>query len=303
MATPGFLTQVSMDTPCGLWVLNDALSSTAVLDSNPAMFNPNNPGAVTGTVTFARPGLISAGINAALFDGSTGRIDIVPSTWNPGANNPFSIECLIKPAVVDAAFRRIGGREPVGNHGVMLAWHNTLNYYVGRGDASAGIDTPSGGTPTVGVAVHLIGTYDGTTLKMYVNNVVGGSGSIASSRIADVQAANLRIGGTVAGGTNGNATVAAFAVYNYALTPIQVAAHYNAWQTPSPELYIPFPGLAQPWDIAGFGSIDAWYTETFAGVGNGKLPAIGQDVLVGVGLNGSPVIKYWTPVAGLNLSA
>jgi Concanavalin A-like lectin/glucanases superfamily len=192
-------------------------------------------GLISGFVTLQQTGGINDGSKAMAFDGSTGLVSIPGSVWDPSGNKPYSIEAWVKPAVVDASFRRLAGREPAGNHGAMLAWHNSLKFYTGRGDASAGIETAAGGSPTVGVWAHLVGTYDGTTLRMYVNGAL--VQAVASSRSVDVQSTPLLVGGTVGGGTNGQCTAGELAVYNYALSATQIANHYNAgitaWTAPT----------------------------------------------------------------------
>lgn len=215
-------------------------------DLNSALFFDEmgvQSGSSTGTVTYRAAGPLAEGSVGYTFDGATGYAEAA-ATWDPSGTKPFSIEMWIKPTTVDATFRRACGREPVVNHGALLAWQNALNFYVGRGDVGAVIDTASGPTlPGVGQWYHVVGTYDGALLKLYTNAVPGTA--VASARSVDVAASTFRIGGTVAGGTTGAATIDEVAIYSYALTAKQIANHYRLGRRVF--LFPDMPELAAPY--------------------------------------------------------
>jgi len=217
------------DGPTGFWLMGDPTGSASAFDSNP--YGPKRPAAATASPSFGQNMPSMPGLSACLFNGSTQYCDAGTGSFDPSANKAFTIEAWIKPATVDTTFRRIGGMEATVNHGAQLYWQSSVGWGFLRGDASAGNDTVTGGSPNTSNWSHVVGTYDGTTMTLYVNGVSVGTPA-TSSRAADVSGATLRIGGTQAS-LNGNATIAAFAVYPVALTATQVANHY-AWGTAAP---------------------------------------------------------------------
>jgi len=87
--------------------------------------------------------------------------------------------------------------------------------------AYVGVLTTSGTSPN-GEWVHLVSTYDGQTLAIYTNGVFDGSKSLnAVDTLGDIG-----IGGNPNFGQF-NGTIDEVAVYNKALTPEEIKAHYK----------------------------------------------------------------------------
>lgn len=215
---------VKGDNPVGYWRLGEPSGAVTAFDSSGFA----NLGILHGTVTVGISGGLKDNSTAMQFDGSTGFVDIPAAAWNPSAGNLFSIEAIVKPTTIDTNFRRVGGREAIVNHGAMLYWQSAVGWGFLRGDSSAGNDTATGGTPSTGAFSHLVGTYDGANMRLYVNGVL--VATTASTRLVDVGSGDLYIGGTVAS-LNGPEIVEEFAVYPYALTQQQVTTHYTAMTT------------------------------------------------------------------------
>ena len=76
--------------------------------------------------------------------------------------------------------------------------------------------------PTTNTAYHVVGTYDGSNLRIYVNGDLKGTQQ-RSGAIVD-GAGNLSIGGS----SWWNGTLDEVAFYNTALSSTQVRDHYNA---------------------------------------------------------------------------
>lgn len=212
------------DHPVGYWRLGDPSGALTAFDSSGFA----NLGTLHGTVTLGILGGLKDNSSAMQFDGSTGYVDIPATAWNPSKSNLFSIEALVKPTTIDTAFRRVGGRESVTNHGALLYWQSAAGWGFLRGDSSAGNDVATGGTPSTSAFSHVVGTYDGTNMRLYVNGVL--VATTPSTRLVDVGAADLYAGGTVAN-LNGAAYIEEFSVYAYALTAQQVTTHYTAVTT------------------------------------------------------------------------
>lgn len=219
------------DGPTGFWILGDNVGSTSAFDSMPYLTGGKHPAAVTGTVTFGGAMPTMPGVSSALFDGSTGYADAGSgSFFDPSGTKTFSIEAWVKPTTVDTTFRRVCGMEATVNHGATLYWQSTAGWGFLRGDSSAGNDVATGGTPSTSAWAHVVGTYDGTNMRLYVNGSL--VTTTASSRSVDTASATFRMGGTQAS-LNGGASMSSIAVYPIALSAAQVLNHYN-WGTATP---------------------------------------------------------------------
>ena len=67
-----------------------------------------------------------------------------------------------------------------------MRWNTTGNFQMYfRNAASASVAAGFGITPTVGVWYNVIGTFDGSTIEIYVNGVKGNNASLAGHVIVD----------------------------------------------------------------------------------------------------------------------
>jgi concanavalin A-like lectin/glucanase superfamily protein len=303
---PAYLTQVLIDHPVMLWVLSDAQGTTAV-DSNPSIVGPKNPGTINGTVTF---GVSSpfAGISAALLDGSSGYISAPNlAALFPGAS--YSLEAMVQASSQGGAvFNEIG---------VGQGWEDTQVEVQSNGNVkfrtwNSSIITSSGNILD-GNWHHLLMTYSRPQTKLagYVDGSLISSLTTTramptDSHTTDTPPTNVSYNLGQTGATNlGNnvnfkGSVFAAAVYNYALTAAQVSNHYSAWQGAAKEIYVPFPQNFQPWDMAAQNQIAAWFAETYWGGGNGQVPGVGVESVVGVSTSGSVTLKYWIAPGSIN---
>ena len=183
------------------------------------------------------------------------RVDVPYSAaLNPSV---FSIECWIKPNTLggddtgwcvmtslnsngNSGANRTGWVLYLGSTGKLQFWLGLTSGYAGQSRSSA--------SATLGVWQHVVGTYDGSTIKLYLNGV-----SIASTNATgwtpNPQAV-LRLGGTGLTGTLGPASTRPaiagtsvagnrgfdgwmdeVAVYNTVLSTSTIKAHYDAAST------------------------------------------------------------------------
>jgi len=77
---------------------------------------------------------------------------------------------------------------------------------------------------TTGVWYNIVGTYNGTTAKIYLNGMEVSSGN----RTAGVNSVNFRIGASPRGTNYNNGNIAQVSIYNRALTESEIRQNFNA---------------------------------------------------------------------------
>jgi hypothetical protein len=178
-----------------------------------------NPGTYSGGVRRNQTGVLSGDSNrAALFDGTSGRVDVTNKTALQ-LTGSFSIEGWVKPNVLT------GDRYVLGKGGLYYLYFSGTDVVFGyrSGGAYQYILVPGG--VSTGSWQHFVGTYNGNTVSLYRNGVEvwseGRSGAV------DSDTSNLFIG---AYGTGGffNGQIDEVALYNSALSAATVLDHYRA---------------------------------------------------------------------------
>jgi hypothetical protein len=76
---------------------------------------------------------------------------------------------------------------------------------------------------TTGVWYNVVGTYNGTTAKIYLNSSEVSSGN----RTAGVNSVNFRIGASARGANYNNGNIAQVSIYNRALTEQEIQQNFN----------------------------------------------------------------------------
>lgn len=220
--------EVLADSPKGYW----RLGATATTDSS-----GNGYTLTTGGTPTAVTGLVPTDTADGARDIDTPDTDFYTlSSGSPGADDmdyegtsSFSVECWVNLRTPGAGeFERIVAHED-GSNGWILYYHDTAGIGIGRNRAGSfqlKDEVPSGGT--LGVTYHVVGTYDGSNLRLYINGSESGT-SITDTTSIGAYTANLRIGRSPLGGTTGmNGVVDEVAVYPTALAADRIAAHYTA---------------------------------------------------------------------------
>jgi RHS repeat-associated protein len=208
---------VLADAPVGYWRLGDAIPSTVAYEESAAHWS----GTYTNGPTLGAPGLLTDDPNpAATFDGTN---DIVTtSLTNTTAQlGQYSLEAWIKRSGTSTADQVIVG----GNASISLRIRaNTTGASITFWTGSTSVFATSAASVTDGARHHLVGTWDGTTLRIYVDGVLSGSnapggappGSTTGISIGNHPGQALAFGGTID----------EVAFYRTTLSATRIAAHW-----------------------------------------------------------------------------
>ncbi len=209
---------IAADNPVGWWRLGDASGTTAVDQEG------LNNGAYHGGATLAQPSLLPQDANkAAAFDGSSGYVQI-PAAVAFNFTNSFSLEAWIKPASLPASgsFRTILTKP----ESYSLQFNGPrLEFTVIQNGTRRRLQAPSGAI-VAGSAYHVVGTYDGTTQRLYVNGTLVASAALAGG--ATVTTNPIYVGSWDGTTEYFAGTIDEPAVYGTVLSAAQVLNHYNA---------------------------------------------------------------------------
>jgi len=211
------------------WKLAEGSGTTATdsKGTNTATYN--------GTFTLGQtsPGKYMKG--GVLLDGSTGYAE-APTASNLHPTSALSLEAWVKFTSLPSNYKSIAGcgyssnSSPYSDYTLGVDNTNRLKVNINIGGTSQGIVHSA--DPVVGTWYHMVMTYDGTTLKFYLNGTL--SSSLAASGTVGNSGQPFEIGRYNRGGSTGEnfpGTISNVAVYNLALSAQAVANHYNAANT------------------------------------------------------------------------
>lgn len=216
---------VLADGPLSYWRLDDKAAQPAS-----ALGSQNNKGTYTTAVPGA-PGLIFGDTNtAATFDGTNSGVhmgDIFAFT----GDTPYSVEAWIKPTLIDAEFRGILGRKDgllQKGYSFWVSTNGGLGF--GRYDDTL-VNEAMANIAPLDVVTHVVGTFDGTNLRLYANGTLAATTPVTFALPAN--SARFAIGGKGEGQAGFFAGVIdEVAVYGKALEGTRIRAHYEAGKSP-----------------------------------------------------------------------
>lgn len=199
--------------------LQDAAHSSTVVDAS----GNANAGNVNGTITFAQSGPWN-GDNSALFDGSSGYIT-TGSALSAYANNGISLEAWIYASAyagTEVLIDNIG-------HTLSLVSSGELRISVNSGGQILTYNTPL----STGVWHMVVGTWDGSTINLYVDGSAVATGSYSAT--PSIVGNTCYIGASATPNHYFSGNMAEVAIFNSALTANQVWTQYTSY-TPASNL-------------------------------------------------------------------
>ena len=225
MLATGYQATILADNPLAYHRLDELLGTIADDFSGNAY-----AGTLHGGVTLNATGLLHSGGDPAMsFDGSSGYISL-PTSFVPTGAHAWSLECWAKVSSFGSS-GTISAMVAMGTNstqesGQLKTWNNSGTTVFLFDTYNAHINS---GAVTTGTIYHVVGTYDGTNVRLYINgSLVAGPTAIAVNIIAAY--ASIGADGTSPGEFY-NGTLDEVAIYNYALNATQISNHYTVGST------------------------------------------------------------------------
>ncbi len=240
-----YVAEVMCDDPIAYWRLDEPSGSTTAADQTNTY-----PGQYFGDVKFDQPGAIHGDPDTCVTLNST---EPQPMTGYVGVSQtlsemleydgqsgraPFSLEVWIQPTSVTSEYRGVLSNEYAGTSGkegyaVYVGGFTSNGTGIGFERFQDGMSTvlQDAGAVTQNTGwYHVVATYDGSEMRLYVNaqQVASGSSSLAIQNFP----CTFNIGATHCGamGTNFQGWVDEVALYSTALSQARIQAHYQAAQ-------------------------------------------------------------------------
>ena len=315
--------EVLADSVLAYWRQGES-SGTTMVDSS----GNSHPGTYTNVPTFGVTGLLTGDADTANnYDGSADLATVTTAAWMDVTS--ITVEAWCSPDVVPSgtAFE-IAGRDTGTFAGSSKrGWHLRLSttgvpqfvFWASDG----GAEQIMTGTTTVSAAgvYHVVGTYNGTVAKLYVNGAEEATLSIAGA-INTGQVGDIKIGQAPPSNSNKfDGTLDEIAIYSTALSAARGLAHYNAGTGSStPEVTASLTGTGTmsadvlevgvvTGDLTGTGAMSAdifpIHSVTGALAGTGTFTAAVESVgsvdaeLTGSGVMSAATVEIHTATADL----
>jgi hypothetical protein len=210
----------------GYWRFGDASGTTA------AAAVGTRTGTYGAGTTLNQPGLLTNDTNKAVTFSGNAKVTFGDAFDFTATSPIFSLEAWVRPTTVDATSRRIFSKEITsgGEQGYYLI--NTTGKLQFARLRNGVYQVVNGPALPANQTKYVVVTYDGTTLRLYVNGALVADDPSAQALLDTT--AQFTVGAKASGGGNWAGTIDEPAVYDTVLTPAQISAHYQAGLTGAP---------------------------------------------------------------------
>jgi hypothetical protein len=232
-AGSSYVSQVLSDAPRGYYRFGDAVGATQAADSSGNGYTATYMnGAQTGV-----PGVIFNDPDTAVrLDGVNDTVAVTnPAVADLTAKNPWTVEVWFKPTLKDFQFRRVLSNEWAGSqgrNGINISLNTDYGFSIARWVNGVQISGSSYTAVQLGTWYHLVATYDGSNLRLYVNGAL--TRTIADTRSMPSGSPGLYFGRFPTGALYVTGDMDEGAIYLTALAASRILAHYNVGTTGSP---------------------------------------------------------------------
>ncbi len=210
---------VMADAPSAYWRF-DETAGTVAGDS----VGTDN-GSIGGSVTLAQPGALWGDNDQAFsFDGVSGSVTVPDAPALASAQTTIEAWIKVDSWITSASIYNRRTAANVGGVTLELGGLNNINFFANI--AGTWYLASSGGV-TVGVWHHVAGTYDGQSVRVFVDGATAGSTPVAGA-INNPLSPLIQIGRNIVNGQAFNGSIDEVAIYPAALSGGRVLAHYQA---------------------------------------------------------------------------
>jgi hypothetical protein len=209
---------VNADAPLSYWRLGETSGTTA------ADVTGKHPGSYVNGTLLGQGSLLTGDANpSASFDGVNDHVRVANTTALQ-IGTPLSLETWIRPTSIPATGAFASVLTKAESYSLQFNGPR-LELTIMQAGARKRLQAPAGAI-VAGQTYHVVGTYDGTTQRLYVNGALVASAALTGAASSSTNP--LVIGSWT--GTNEffAGRVDEVAVYTKALTATQVQTHYNA---------------------------------------------------------------------------
>ena len=262
---------VMADAPRAYWRLGEA-GGTAAADQT--VFA--NTGTYLGSPALGQAGIVPVAQSTAMaLDGSDDSVRVANSaSLNPRA--ALSLEAWIRPAALPTGTATLMRKDL--QYLLRLSSSGAVTLRLWRGGATSEVTTPAGAVPA-GAWSHVVATFDGASIAIYVNGTV--RATLAMTAAVDAGTGVLSLG-TSSSSDWFRGRMDEVAVYGNALPGPRVLAHYtkaDPVEDPAPTVVLQSPAPGSTVDLR----------PVFAGTADGETPTVTVKVYSGGSASGSPL--------------
>lgn len=276
--------------------ITDNLVAYYPLNNNSGADASGNGYNMTLNTTTATTNRFTSPNAAVLFNGNAG--GSVISNNNLNFNNQYTISCWIKATSLGGNQRIVDKLLNTTTSNFLVDLNNTtLRFYVGNpGNNNVQSSQPL----ATNTWYHIVACYDGTTAKLYVNNIL--SNSTAATGVLTPNTSQMLLGVAQSSSLRFSGAIDEVRLYNRALSTFEIASLYNAidFSTQPLSLTNCVPGAATSFNtVIGNATSLQWYKDGVALSNNSIYNGVTNDTL-NISSVGSNEFGNYQVMAGSN---